>query len=440
MLCRHPALFAAVLAVLASPADSQVAENTCKNGSKIKLEVSYDVSNPIFTYHLSEPKSFSAARIEVWDRPVRLSMTQVPVQKEGQIEWAPKKAPPDTPSWLFIRVVDPRRRNDTQRSFIGDAMNGGGPGPSFPNQSFVLEEGTGSSELVVQGTNLNPVDDFALIEQETSGTWIAREHLPGTVLDLGHIQLEIPSGYLVRPTVLGLQYSHPGLFPQGEQTGPPCCGSITVHVMSRDRPVLSGIDPSEISADSLTDGVTARLFGSGFGPESSALVDLDEDVPEFATKTLFVSPNELQVTVDKDYLYGHSEARQADSIQFRVRNSDDLHDSDIQELRILPTVKHPSHAGTGPVVTSTSPYPVPLMDFQSPDFLSLTVYGENFNEYDSVALSTEDAQEVKLKTEYVSPQELRALIARELWKDHRLSSRLVTQTSAGECSTELWEE
>jgi hypothetical protein len=441
MRWRRLVSFAAVLAALVSFASSQVARKTCKGGGKIALEVGYDVSYPVFTYHLNDPKSFSAARIEIWDRPVRLSVTQVPVRKEGQIEWAPKKDPPETPSWLFIRIVDPSRNSDASKVLIGYATNEGGPSPSFPNQSFVFEEGAGWADLVVHGTLLNPVNHFLLTEQETSDRWIARQDLSGMILDLGHVKVEIPPGYLSRPTVLNLQSMPPGFIPPGEQNALPCCGSITVHVMSKDRPVLSGIDPTEISADSMADGVTVRLLGSGFGPDSRALGDLDGDVPDFATKTVFISPNELQVKVDQDYLYGHSGERQADQIQFRVRNSDDLHVSDAQELRILPTPKHPSHAKSLPLITSTSPYPVPLMDFQSPDFLSLTVYGENFRENDYVVLSTDDeANDVKLKTEYVSPQELRALIPRELWKDHRYSFRLVAQTAAGACSTELWEE
>jgi|SRR5579862_1657119 len=230
-----------VLATLATLSASQVAENTCKDGSKIKLEITYDVSSAVFTYHLSEPNSFSAARIEIWDRPLRLSTTHVPLQKEGRIEWKPQKAPPDTPSWLFIRIIEPGRSGDSQRVFIGDATNGGGPGASFPNQSFVLEEGASSAVLTIQGKNLNPINHFLLVEQETSGTWVARENLSGMLVDLGHVTVEIPRGYLSRPTVLNLQSMPPGLFPPGEQAIPPCCGSITVHVMSKDRPVLSAL-------------------------------------------------------------------------------------------------------------------------------------------------------------------------------------------------------
>jgi hypothetical protein len=343
----------------------------------------------------------------------------------------------------FIRVGG--TRGNPEKVFIGDATNGGGPGSSFPNQSFVLEEGAGSAVLTVEGKNLNPVNHLLLSEQQTSGIWIARENLSGALVDLQHATVEIPSDYFSQPTVLNLQSMPPGVITPGEQTAPPppppWTGSITVHVMSKDRPVLSSIDPTEVSGNGLTDGVTARLLGSGFGPESRALVDLDGDVPDFATKTVFISPNELDVTVDGTYLATSSGSTSVDRFQFRVRNGDDLHVSDIQELRILPTAKHPSHGEIGPVVSSTSPYPVPLMDFQSPDFLPLEVYGKNFREDDYLVLSTDDdGSDVKLKTEYVSPQELRALIPRELWKDHRLSYRLVTQTVAGTCSTELWED
>jgi hypothetical protein len=438
MLGRRSVSCAAVVTALASLAASQGVQKRCKGGGKIALEVGYDVSSAVFTYHLSDPMSFSGARIEVWDRPLRLSAMPVPVRKKGEIEWAPKKNPPETPSWLFIGVVDPRGSSGTSKVFIGDAMNGGGPGASFPNQSFVLEEGASSAVLTIEGKNLNPVNHLLLTEQEASGTWTAREDLNGGLVDLQHVTVEIPSGYLSRPTVLNLQPMPPGLFSPGQQTALPWGGSITVHVMSKDRPVLSGIDPGEISADNLTDGVTARLAGSGFGPQSRLLVDLDGDVRDFAT--IFVSTNELQVKVDRDFFSSYSGARKADRFQVRVKNSDDLHVSDAQELRILPTANHPLQGKSVPLITSTSPYPVPLMDFQSPDFLSLAVFGENFREDNYVVLSTDNGPDVKLKTEYVSPQELRGLIPRELWKDHRYSYRLVTQTAVGTCSTEIWEE
>lgn len=439
MLGRHSCSFAAILATLASLATSQAAPKTCKGGGKIDVEVSYDVSYPIFTYHLSEPKFFSSARIEVWDRPLRLSMTQVPVQMEGQIEWAPKKDPPDTPSELLISIVDPRRSGNVPSVVIGNE-NGCCTSPSFQNQSFILEEGSGSGSLTIQGTTLSPVNHFLLSEQEPPGIWIAREHLSGVLVDLEHVTVEIPSGYLSRPTVLNLQSMPPDLIHPGEQASPSSSGSITVHIVSKDRPVLTGIDPPEISADAAAAGLTVLLLGSGFTPQSQAVTFLAENAHDLATKTVFVSPNELQVSVDAAYSGVDSDSTRDDRIQFWVRNGDDLHVSDAQELRIVPTAKHPSHAKLFPVITSTSPYPVPLMDFQSPDFLPLTVYGDNFRDDDYIILDNGDRQWVNLKTEFISSHELHVRIPRELWKDHRLSYRLVTQTALGTCSVERWED
>jgi hypothetical protein len=105
MLWRCVVVFVATLATVLSLRASQIGRKSCKGGGEITLEIAYDVSDPVFTYRLSEPKSFSAARIEVWDRPTRLSMIPVPVRKEGEIEWAPKKDHTETPSWLFIRAI-----------------------------------------------------------------------------------------------------------------------------------------------------------------------------------------------------------------------------------------------------------------------------------------------------------------------------------------------
>lgn len=421
MTSRATASCVAILLALSPLAAAQTARSTCRDGNKIALEVDYDDSSLIFTYHLSDPKIFSAAKVEVWDRPQRLSAKQVPVRKQGQIAWAPKKEPPETPSELRISILDPSGNSNVSDVLIGGMRDEGGPSPSFPNQTFILQEGGGSPDLTIEGTRLSPVTKFLLMEQETPGIWIEREYLTGVLADLQHTRVQIPAGYLSRPTVLNL-------------------GPITVHVMSKDRPVLTGIEPTSISADSAADGLTIRLLGSGFTPESRAVTVFAENVHDLATKTVFVSPNELQVSLDAGYSGVDSESTRADRIQFWVTNGDDLHVSDAQELHILPTATRPLRSKLVPLITSTSPYPVPLMDSQSPAFLELSVYGDNFREDLSVVASNDDVQGVKLKTEYISPQELHALLPRELWQVHRYSFRLVTQTPTGICSAEVWED
>jgi hypothetical protein len=52
----------------------------------------------------------------------------------------------------------------------------------------------------------------------------------------------------------------------------------------------------------------------------------------------------------------------------------------------------------------------------------------------------DDKNEVKLKTLYVSPHELRAWLPSDLWSEHRLRYKFVVRTSAGQCIAEVLED
>jgi hypothetical protein len=79
------------------------------------------------------------------------------------------------------------------------------------------------------------------------------------------------------------------------------------------------------------------------------------------------------------------------------------------------------------------------MDSRSDASVLLTVHGENFAPGESV-LADNGEKEVKLKTLYVSPQELRAWLPRDLWRDHRLRFRLVVRTAMGRCIADVLED
>ena len=393
----------------------------------------------IFTYHLSDPNLFSAASVEVWDRPLRLARKNLPVQKDGKIAWAPKKDPPETPSELLMDVVDPTVKGATiSPVLIGETREGDNVGAKFPTQSFIVQEGADSADLTIRGELFGPVTHFLLSERESSNTWIAREYLIGVLADLQHSRVQIPGGYFSRSTILMLEPMPPGVVSPGSEVAPPW-PAITIYVASRDRPLVSAVDPAEMSADSLSDGIAVRLLGSGFAPESKVIVKSDEGVLDFATITVFASPNELRVGIDPRELQGYSHLI-SEEIEFSVKNGDDLHVSDGKILHILPTATRPLRSNPIPTITSVSPYPVPLMDAHSPALMELEVYGENFREGQYLVLKNGDMQSVKIDPEYVSPNKFRAQIPRELWKVHRLSFRLVAQTSTGVCSVEVWED
>jgi hypothetical protein len=79
-----------------------------------------------------------------------------------------------------------------------------------------------------------------------------------------------------------------------------------------------------------------------------------------------------------------------------------------------------------------------MMDFQSSQFLALEISGDNFRPNDVVAFDNKVSDRTRLKTQYVSSHHLRAWLPRELWRKHRVSFRLIVQTSAGFCAAEAF--
>jgi hypothetical protein len=441
-LCRF-----ALFVLVASQAFSQTVKRVCPAAGTVVLTAEFDDSyeSATLAYQLSEPKAFSKAQIEVWDRPKLLFRAQVPVQGRGQIVWKPKEEPADTPYALWIQVDDPKFRSDGSESSAMVGTTGpveGGPVPELVTQSIVLEEGEESHTVLLKGKNFSEHNTRILLQEEESPqVWIAREYLPAVLADLEHVSIEIPSGYLLKPTVLNLAAVRVGDESEdvlGRQAG---VGwrSVTVHVMSKDRPVFSSIEPSRVSAGQEA-GAAVRILGSGFTSESQVLVSEGGGIDfSSALKPVFISSDELQVTVRDDQLRTGS-APDAD-FQLWVRN-DDEHISAPQTLTLMPTPEFPLAGMRRPLIVSVSPYPISLMDQRSSPDLLLKIYGENFNNGDIVIANNGEPQagDGKLRTEFISSQQLNAWLPEELWRHHQLSFRLVTQTSRGTCAVEELEE
>jgi hypothetical protein len=398
-------------------------------------------------YQLSDAKAFSTAWIEVWDHPKLLFRTQVPVKRQGRIVWSPKEEIAETPSALEIAVHDPEIPDLTNDSRVLIGSPGpveGGPHPILLPETVILEESGGSYYLTSKGKDLGEHNTLVLLmEQESPETWIAREYLPAVLADLEHVRVQIPSGYLSKPTVLQLEAVRVGddvAFPVGSEVAG---GQFTtVYVMSKDRPLFSTIEPSEVSADVAKNGVTVRILGSGFTAESQVLTRFQVYIGHDSEtlQPLLISSHEVQVTIPSYMLLAATSSLDR-RVQLWVRNGDDQHVSDPQTLRLLPTAEFPLAGPLRPSITSTSPYPVPLMDHRSPAFTLLKVYGENFRKGDNVVAENGDLHGAgKLRTEFISPQELNAWLPRELWRHHRLSFRLIALTSNGMCAAEFWEE
>lgn len=442
MFIRNASLGLLTFLLAAWQASSQTAKRDCPGAGTVVLKVAVDnsYSSAAVVYQLSDPRNFSTAQIEVWDRPTLLFRTQVPVRATGQIVWTPKEEPADTPLALWIRVDDPKLKSDGSdfRAMVGTTgPDEGGAVPELFSQSVVLEEGTESPTVTLAGKNLGEHNThIRVLEEESPRVWIVREYLPAVLADLEHISVQIPSLYLLKPTVLMLEAVRPG-DESGYQVGTQAGGGFSyakVHVMSKDRPILSSIEPSRVFAGNQT-GAAVRILGNGFTNESQVLVSEGGGIEgSYPLKPVFISPHELQIRDDQ---VGRS-TPDAD-FQLWVQNGDGRHVSDPKTLTLLPTSDFPLAGAKRPSITSVSPYPVPLVDQRSTTGILLKIYGENFRNGDVViAENGESHSNGKLRTEFLSSQQLNAWLPREMWRSHRLSFKLVTQTSAGTCASEAW--
>jgi hypothetical protein len=125
-------------------------------------------------------------------------------------------------------------------------------------------------------------------------------------------------------------------------------------------------------------------------------------------------------------------------IQVWVTDDDALKISEPKDIEVIPARSlkvMPKKAA----INSIAPFPVPLMGADSPRYAPIEIEGENFRADDHV-IADIDNDQFKLKTDFISETKLRAWLPRELWRKYRLSYRLVLQTAAGVCTTEVFEE
>jgi hypothetical protein len=421
----------------------QTSKRRCKDLGVIALNVVFEDSytSARLDYQFERPDKLLNARLEVWDRPMRLFSTSLTKNKGGTIAWVPTKETPQTPLALWIKVSDPAHPNDTDRSrrLIGyTGPVNGGVVPRLLPDALIVEEGTGTTTVTLKGTGFNEHNTVILLmEEEAPGIWASREYITASLVDLGHVSIQIAEGYLSKPTRLRLEAVRPGdvsLMPVGSQTNG---GSsyTTIYVMGHDRPILSKIEPSAVSRSDQTQ-LTVRILGSGFTPESQILASFESDMIHDVSvlKPLFVSEHELQIAIPPDL----AKRTNVDYERLRlwVRNGDHEHVSDSQPITLIEsgedTWKRPS-------IAAVSPYPVPLIDYRSEGRL-LKIYGDNFSNGEVVLVENGELGGTgELKTEFISSQELSAWVPRELWRGHRLSFKLTAQSASGECAIDTWQ-
>lgn len=456
-----------LLAFVAPIARTQEATKTCTDGQTIKITSQWDqlgstmatsdVATQPLHYSISNPKGVQAAWIEVWDRPTRLSRSSVAVVRDGEATCANCLDAEQTPRELHISIFDSdeplicidycAKGTRTSGAYVSEVMAGKQPEddydetedpaylmeyPSLTGKPIRVLAGSGSTDITLQGTDLIASSRvYAVAGEGASTKGPSRTYLYSRTVDLQHVEVTLPADMVEKPDVLSLYVKDAWNGPEPE--GPPLGQKIIV--VGQDSPVISSIKPDAIiCCGSSESDISVRLLGSGFTDHSQVEFADDTYIPP---STTFVSPNELLVKFPSSYLKDGSERySRAGPLNLTVTNGP-LQISAPREIRILPSAKF--RGGPLPAtILAITPYPVPMMDFKSSKVLSLDIAGDNFRANDFVAARNEDSHYVRVKTQYISPHRLRGWIPRDLWREHRLSFRLIVQTSAGLCTAEAF--
>lgn len=451
--------------IMAGATHAQEATKVCSDGPTIKIASQWDrlglimaasdVAAQPLRYSISNPQGVKAAWVEVWDRPKRLSRRSVPVVSEGEAVCAGCMDAGETPRELKISIFDAKEPSicidycspGTPMSgwYVSETMAGKQPdedydesqepsylmdSPSLTGKPIRVLEGTNSTNLVLPGKDLINSSRVYLVagERKTPGS-ASPTYLYSRTIDLRHVEVTLPSDMLDQPGVLLVDVKD-----SWEKTTEPSQHPQKIIVASKDSPVIQSIEPETLRCCvSRVSEATVVLRGSGFRKDSEVRLG-DDEVTHGGTT--FVSPNELLVTFPAYELQDNSELHsRATPLTFTVINGP-LQVSAPAKLHVLPSAKFRLQPLTAQI-RSIAPYPVPMMDFQSPQFLTLEIGGDNFRPDDVVAI-LDETDWIRLKTQYVSPHHLRAWLPREAWRKHRMSFRLIAQTSAGLCVAEAF--
>lgn len=451
----------------------QQASSQCAGGHTIKIESQADTlkqapqpeeATQMLHYSISSTRGVRAAWVEVWDRPRRLSRHLVPVKTEGEIPCLGCNHTDETPAELHLSIYDPtvsivcyECRGNGRGAYVSEVAAGRkpeeNPESSGALPAYFLEdplligppvrfvEGSGTTDVMFFGTNLIPTTRIYLTDGQDA--WQRGDdslsYVPSRTIDLHHIRVTIPKEFLAKPGILEASAEDKANPYPNKRSHP---RELKVIVVGKDSPVLDSIEPAVLPAEASggadSPKTTVVLRGSGFSKNSDvAFGDDPTSMSSLMADVSFVSPTELRAQIAlhdvKDF---NSLAARGIPLRLSVFN-DNLHFSAPKELRVLPSTKMKPEPFAA-FIRSVSPYPVPMMDFHSPAFTALEIGGDNFRPGDVVALRYTFHERTKLRTQYVSPHQLRAWLPRDLWRTHRLSFRLVVQTAAGLCAAEAF--
>jgi hypothetical protein len=305
-----------------------------------------------------------------------------------------------------------------------------------------VEERGDLTDIIATGEDLPADMRVILVERDNTGEqtrWIFREYLNTEAIDFRHVKVTILPTYLRKPTVLGL-IGQDASFVMNDKELSTLLPKQEIYVVSKESPMITSLEPSSLRADAKDDDLEVTVRGSGFTKESKVVFGTESavDMGLDGGDAEFISPQEIRSYIPSYFLMPNGIYVNNERVRVWVTDDDALKISEPKYIEVIPTRPlkiFPKRAA----INSITPFPVPLMGAQSSRYEAIEVEGENFRSDDRVVAVLDD-ERFDLKTEFIADTKMRARLPRELWKKHRLSYRLLLQTAAGVCATEVFEE
>lgn len=401
-----------------------------------------------FTYSIPHSEQVRAAWIEVRDEPLLLDKKSVPVVPEGKFDWQwnrgtinPTEDPADN---LTLSMWDPNGEtiicdeNTVMRAYRGGRVAQTIIGnrekfeadPALSLSFARVAQDSPSFTLHAAGAGL-PTNTRIHVNSEEAGD-CADRFLRSSVIDFTHADIEIPASCLRTP---GLLYFTANQNSDNEYR-------TWLQIAGRHSPQLKSVEPASISAQTPKNTLRFTLRGKGFTPQSEVYIGEGPSIswlryPALTATVKYISPTELRVEADPSYYGTESFASQGSklrSLRFWVEGDEKKFElSEPFEVAIETDEPEPPSRPTA-LITAVSPFPVKLMTEASPNELQLTIRGENFRPENKVWIEAGHYTDgdMQLRSEYVSPNLIRAWLPRQLWRKHKFTYSLVVETKSGQ--------
>ncbi len=439
------AAFYSFFVLLATLVPSLTTAQTSKSCDPATLSLDFTYSGTfiggtpgIHILYQSKNISRGKGQIEIWDLRSLLWKRTVPLNSSGELQWNHLRDIPEAPSYLRLQLFDPHQSPGciddcgapanalgaiTDTVLVGQFGDSEGPAQTASADFMRLPQGAGWTDIDLAVSDFLADQPIVLREKNTDGEWQDREELSSTMIDLHHARVTIPPHYFNFPTELALGSYNPTL----------------IYVAAREAPMLDSVEPSEILPEEAENGpVELILHGERFTPDSKVILGLDQaDNLQNAIPSKYVSSSEIRVSLPSQDLIGPSHQRRTEKVRFYVSNGSPTLISEEAVLKVNASRKYPDPPQPRPrsEIENVSPFPVKRMDASSPEGLELQIFGKDFRSDEWIIAET-DNDETRLRTEFVSPRELRAWLPREVWGHHLPRVRFIVETSSGTCTVE----